>query len=94
MISLIIEKLLTLFFGTINLIPINLPDLPEQFYSLLDMLFDGMINGLGYISIFIDLEFWLQCAAFMLILHESKHIYNAVIWAVNWVPTMDPMSWK
>lgn len=91
---MIIENICTLFFDFIGLLPINLPELPEQFYNLLDMLFDGMITGLGYISIFIDLEFWLQCAAFMLILHESRHIYNAVIWVINWVPSMDPMSWK
>lgn len=91
---MITERIVSLFLDFIGLLSFNLPELPADFHNLLDMLFDGMITGLGYISIFIDLEFWLSCATFMLILHESKHIYNAVIWVINWFPTMDPNSWK
>ena len=43
--------LFNLITGIINLIPFELPQLPSKFQSVLDMLFDGIINSLGILNL-------------------------------------------
>lgn len=80
--------------GIINLIPFELPQLPGQFQSVLDMLFDGITNSLGYLNLFIDLRFWLSCAVAMTIIVNIKHVWNLFIWLLNLIPTVNISYWK
>lgn len=91
---MIIESLFKLITGIINLIPFELPQLPEQFQNVLDMLFDGIINSLGYLNLFIDLKFWITCAVSMTIIVNIKHIWNLFIWLLNLIPTVNISYWK
>lgn len=91
---MIIEGLFNLISGIINLIPFELPQLPGQFQSVLDMLFDGITNSLGYLNLFIDLKFWLSCAVAMTIIVNIKHVWNLFIWLLNLIPTVNISYWK
>lgn len=91
---MIIEGLFNLISGIINLIPFELPQLPDQFQSVLDMLFDGITNSLGYLNLFIDLRFWISCAVAMTIIVNIKHIWNLFIWLLNLIPTVNISYWK
>lgn len=90
---MIIEGLFNLISGIINLIPFELPQLPEQFQNVLDMLFDGITNSLGYLNLFIDLKFWISCAVAMTIIVNIKHIWNLFIWLLNLIPTVNISYW-
>ena len=91
---MIIEGLFNLISGIINLIPFELPQLPGQFQSVLDMLFDGITNSLGLLNLFIDLRFWISCAVAMTIIVNIKHVWNLFIWLLNLIPTVNISYWK
>ena len=80
---MIIEGLFNLISGILNLIPFDLPQLPDKFQTLLTFILDNIKNSIGYLNLFIDLKFWLICAASMTIIINIKHIYNTFIWLLN-----------
>lgn len=91
---MIIEGLFSLITGVINLIPFELPNLPSQFQTALDFIFDGIKGSLGIIDMFIDLKFWLTCAAAMVVIYNIKHIWNGIVFCINLIPTMNVSYWK
>lgn len=91
---MIIEGIFNLLAGVINLIPFELPDLPQNFSNGLDLLFNGITNSLGIIDMFIDLKFWISCAVAMTIIYNIKHIWNAIIWLLNLIPTVEIPFWN
>ena len=91
---MIIEGLFNLISGIINLIPFELPQLPDQFQNILDMLFDGILNSLGLLNLFINLKFWISCAVAMTIVVNIKHVWNLFIWLLNLIPTVNISYWK
>ena len=58
------------------------------------MLFDGIINSLGLLNLFIDLKFWISCAVAMTIVVNIKHVWNLFIWLLNLIPTVNISYWK
>lgn len=91
---MILKAILQGMKGVIFLIPFDLPSTPQQFNTVLSMLLNGIEDSLGLINVFIDLEFWLSCAAVMLIITNIKHIWNAVIWCLNLLPSIEISYWK
>lgn len=91
---MILKGLFNLISGVINLIPFSLPSLPDKFMTTLNYIFTNMKSGLSIISIFIDLDFWLACAAAMLLVYNIKHIWNTIVWLLNLIPTVDIPFWK
>lgn len=91
---MIIEGIFNLLSGVINLIPFELPDLPQKFSNVLDLLFNGITNSLGIIDMFIDLKFWISCAVAMTIIYNIKHIWNGVIWLLNLIPAVNIPFWN
>jgi len=91
---LIIEGLFNLITGIIDLIPFELPQLPTKFDTLLDLILNGIKDSLGYINIFIDLSFWLECAVAMTVIMNIKHIWNMFVWLLNLIPTVEIPFWK
>lgn len=91
---MILELLFKLITGVINLIPFELPQLPSKFQSTLDLLLNGIKSSLGYINIFVDLKFWIECAVVMTVIMNIKHIWNMFIWLLNLIPTVNIPFWK
>ena len=91
---MIIEAIFGLLTGIINLIPFELPDLPEQFQTALDFIFDGILSALGLINIFIDLQFWITCAVAMLVIYNIKHVWNTFVFCLNLIPSVNISYWK
>ena len=91
---MIIEGIFGLITGIINLIPFELPQLPDKFQSALDLIFDGINGSLGMIDMFIDLNFWLTCAAAMLVIYNIKHIWNGIVFCINLIPSVNVSYWK
>lgn len=91
---MIIKGLFDLIAGVINLIPFELPQLPDQFQTILDMLFDGIISSLGILNLFINIPFWIKCAVAMTIVVNIKHIWNTFIWLLNLIPSVNISYWK
>lgn len=91
---MILEALFKLISSFINLIPFELPSLPDKFMTVLNMLFDGIISSLGLIDFFIDLKFWLACAAAMTTIYNIKKIWNGMIWLLNLIPTVEIGYWQ
>lgn len=91
---MIIEGLFKLLTGIINLIPFELPSLPDKFMSTLNFIFDGIKGSLGLIDMFIDLKFWLSCAVVMLLIYNIKHIWNGFIFCLNLIPSVNISYWK
>lgn len=91
---MIIEGIFNLLSGMINLIPFELPDLPDKFMNVLNMLFTGINGSLGIIDMFIDLEFWISCAVAMTIIYNIKHVWNGVVWLLNLIPTVNISYWN
>ena len=91
---MIIEGLFNLLTGIINLIPFSLPSLPDKFMSTLNSLFTGINGSLGILNIFIDLRFWLTCAAAMLVIYNIKHIWNGFVFCLNLIPSVNISYWK
>lgn len=91
---MIIEGIFNLLAGIINLIPFELPSLPDKFNTTLDFIFNGITGSLGLIDIFIDLRFWLSCATAMLIIYNIKHIWNGFVWCLNLIPSVNVPFWK
>lgn len=91
---MILEAIFKLITGIINLIPFELPQLPIQFQTALDILFDGINSSLGLINIFIDLKFWITCAVAMTIVYNIKHIWNLFVYCLNLIPTVNISYWK
>lgn len=91
---MIIEGIFGLITGIINLIPFELPQLPDKFQSALDFVFDGITGSLGIIDMFIDLKFWLTCATAMLVIYNIKHIWNGIVFCINLIPSVNVSYWK
>lgn len=91
---MIIEGLFNLLTGIINLIPFELPSLPEKFQTTLNFIFNGINGSLGLIDMFIDLRFWLSCAMAMLVIYNIKHIWNGFVWCLNLIPSVNVPFWK
>lgn len=91
---MIIEAIFDLLSGIINLIPFSLPQLPDSFQSVLDLLFNGIKGSLGLINMFIDLPFWLSCVAMCMLLKNIKHIWNGIIWTLNLIPSVNIGYWN
>lgn len=90
---MIIEGIFNFLKGIINLIPFELPDMPEQFYTILNMIFDGITNSLALLDLFIDLRFWLTCAGIMLVISNIRRIWNFFIWILNLIPSVNIKPW-
>lgn len=91
---MILKGLFTLISGVINLIPFSLPSLPTKFMTVLNLIFTNIKSSFSILSIFIDLNFWLACAAVMLLVYNIKHIWNTIVWLLNLIPTVDIPFWK
>lgn len=91
---MIIEAIFKLLTGIINLIPFELPDMPEKFQSVLDMIFSGINSSFGLLNIFIDLRFWISCAVMMTIVYNIKHIWNTFVFCLNLIPSVQISYWK
>ena len=90
---MILEGLFELISGFIDLIPFELPPVPEDFQNVLDLLFNGIIDSLGLLNMFIDLKFWLSCTATMVLIRNIKHIWNGFIWLINLIPGVEVGYW-
>lgn len=91
---MIIEGLFNLLVGIINLIPFELPSLPDQFMTTLDFIFDGIKSSLGLIDMFINLKFWFSCAVVMILIYNIKHIWNGFVFCLNLIPSINISYWK
>ena len=91
---MIIEGLFNLLATIINLIPFELPSLPDKFMSTLNFIFDGINSSLGLINIFIDLKFWITCAVAITIIYNIKHIWNGFVFCLNLIPSVNISYWK
>lgn len=91
---MILKALFSLITGVINLIPFSLPSVPSKVQSVLDFLFNGVTSSLGLINIFIDLKFWISCAVTMTVVYNIKHVWNAIIWLLNLIPSVEISYWK
>ena len=91
---MVLELLFDLIAGVINLIPFELPSLPERFMSVLNLLLDGITSSLGIIDFFIDLKFWISCAVAMATIYNIKKIWNGIIWLLNLIPTVEIGYWQ
>lgn len=91
---MILEALFGLITGIINLIPFELPSLPEKFQTTLDFIFDGITSSLGIIDMFIDLRFWITCAVAMTIIYNIKHIWNGIVFCINLIPSVNVSYWN
>lgn len=91
---MIIELLFNLITGVINLIPFELPSLPDKFQTVLDMLFDGLDSGFSLLCLFIDLKFWITCAVAMVIIYNIKRIWNFFVYLLNLIPGVQISTWQ
>lgn len=91
---MILEGLFGLLTGIINLIPFELPSLPNKFTTALNTLFTGIKSSLGIIDMFVDLKFWLACASAMLVIYNIKHIWNGFIFCINLIPSVNVSYWN
>lgn len=91
---MIIEALFKLISGVINLIPFELPQVPERVQNVIDMLFNGITSSLGIIDLFIDLKFWISCAVIMTVVYNIKHIWNGIVFLLNLIPSVNISYWK
>ncbi|MBE6156758.1 MAG: hypothetical protein E7161_03320 [Firmicutes bacterium] len=91
---MILEALFGLITGIINLIPFELPSLPDKFQTTLDFIFDGITSSLGIIDMFIDLKFWITCAVAMTIIYNIKHIWNGIVFCINLIPSVNVSYWN
>ena len=91
---MIIEGLFKLITGIINLIPFELPSLPDKFQTTLDFIFDGITSSLGIIDMFIDLRFWITCAVAMTVIYNIKHIWNGIVFCINLIPSVNVSYWN
>lgn len=90
---MIIEGLFKLLTGIINLIPFELPSLPDKFMTTLNFLFNGIMDSLGLINMFIDLKFWITCAVAMTVIYNIKHIWNGFVFCLNLIPSVNISYW-
>lgn len=91
---MIIETLFNLISGFINLIPFELPDLPQGFQEVLDLIFNGILGSLSLINVFIDLKFWLSVVSVCVIIKNIKHLWNMFIWLLNLIPGVHVTYWS
>ena len=91
---MILELLFQLITTVINLIPFELPSLPDKFMNVLEFLLTSIISSLEIIAIFIDLNFWLSCAVAMTVIYNIKHIWNLVVYCLNLIPSVNIPFWK
>lgn len=91
---MILEGLFSLITGIINLIPFELPSLPDKFMTTLQFIFDGITSSLGIIDLFIDLKFWITCAVLMTVIYNIKHIWNLFVYCLNLIPSVNIPFWK
>ena len=90
---MILKGLFVLITGVINLIPFELPSLPERFTNVLNLIFNGITSSLGIIDMFIDLHFWIACSVAMLTIYNIKKIWNSIIWLLNLIPSVNISYW-
>ena len=83
---MIIEFLLDIVFGVINMFLSLLPELPgfSQFQGLL-----GFIELVGYGSIFIDLSVFLSCLLVWFALWQFEFVYSILEWLWKKIPGVD-----
>lgn len=91
---MILELLFNLIANCLNAIPFNLPSLPDRFMTILDNLLDLILQGFSYLNLFIDVKLWIECAIAMTIIYNIKHIYNLVIYLLNWIPGFEIAYWE
>ena len=91
---MILEGLFSLISGVINLIPFELPTLPEQFNNTLDFIFTNIKGSLGILDLFIDLKFWITCAGVMVLIYNIKHVWNTIVYLLNLIPSVNIPFWK
>lgn len=91
---MVIEALFNLISGFINLIPFELPDLPQGFQEVLDLIFNGILGSLSLINVFIDLKFWLSVVSVCVLIKNIKHLWNMFIWLLNLIPVVNVTYWS
>jgi len=91
---MILKALFDLIAGVINLIPFELPQVPDKLQSVLNQIFGGLDIGFKYLGLFIDLPFWISCAVAVAIVTNIKKIWNFFIFLLNLIPSVNISYWK
>lgn len=91
---MILEGIFKFITGIINIIPFELPSLPDKFQTTLDFIFNGINSSLGIIDMFIDLKFWITCAVAMTVIYNIKHVWNGIVFCINLIPSVNISYWK
>ena len=91
---MILNSILNGITHLLDLIPFNIPALPDNFNTALNFVLNGITSSLGIIDMFINLRFWLTCAGIMLVIYNIKHIWNGVVFLINLIPGVNVSYWK
>ena len=85
---MILESVFNLFSSAIKLIFawIDLPDLPAEVDSLINMLFDYMEMGMGFVCLFIDMNFVKLMLPFVLVVMNFDKVYKLVMFVLRKIP--------
>lgn len=85
---MILQGLLDFFFFLYKLLlsPINIPNLPDEVYSVMETVCDYMESGIGFLSIFLDMRLVTLLLPFVILLINIDWIWGLVMWILRKIP--------
>lgn len=88
---MIIEMLLDALYAIFSVLtlPINIPDLPEQIYSSIEILFEYLLAGAGILNNFVPVPYLLVLLGIIVAVDVGIMLYNFVMWILKKIPMLN-----
>lgn len=85
---MILESVFNLFSSAVKLIFgwIDIPDLPASVDSVIDSLFEYVSSGIGFLAIFLDMDFVLLLLPFVLVVSNFEKVYKLTMYVLRKIP--------
>ncbi|MGN1358444.1 MAG: hypothetical protein ACI4WU_03645 [Bacilli bacterium] len=83
---MIIKLLLELIMGLINLIPFNIPSLPDNFSSFIEQFKTIIQGGVNFVSTILPYDYIIVLLEIFLGIEAAFHVYKFVMWVIRKIP--------
>lgn len=86
--QVIIKGLLSLISGIINLIPFNIPSLPDSVGTIFNTFLGYLNDGIGFVSNFCHMNYVAILFGIFITIEASLMIYKFVMWVIKKIPML------
>lgn len=87
---MLIETLMDIFYSVFAflLTPIDIPNLPDKFYDVIDVVFGYMSDGIAVLSVYTHIEYLTLLFSIIIAVDVGMLLYRMIMWILRKIPLL------